>query len=337
MEFRGAEEILLENLEALVNEIWYHDIKEIPSIQLPERALVAAKMSLLWKADRRDKPIYVEDKTIVALYVVAYQREKGKMTIVQIDAGEKPWYHQIVRNFALPKDADLEAQPAADVETCACCHYCTQENRYAEGGCSEGGEEKGTRLVSDSWCDYIVVSDSLEGLAPVAVKKQKAESKDTTDIPESNPDDPIDLESSPEPLVRKNTEKRKKPEGGAAAQPAKKMARKKIGKKGNLDAFAASLSLEKAGASSHVVSLFSFDGRVPSPPLELNKENLEGDKSVETDVKLTNADSIKTTPPEVMAVTQGHEKNKSLVEDEPPVVTAPSNSAPSFELPKDNI
>ncbi|MFS8034310.1 hypothetical protein Hanom_Chr17g01579691 [Helianthus anomalus] len=50
-------------------------------------------MSLLWKADRRDKLVYVEDKASVALYVVAYKREKGKMTTIQLDAGEKPWYH----------------------------------------------------------------------------------------------------------------------------------------------------------------------------------------------------------------------------------------------------
>ncbi|MFS8002765.1 hypothetical protein Hanom_Chr13g01205931 [Helianthus anomalus] len=99
MEFRGADEIPLETLEAPVNEIWYQDIKGIPSIQLPEKALVAAETSLLWKADRHDKPVY---------------REKGKMTTIQLDAGEKPWYHQIVGNFTLPKDEDLQAQLATN-------------------------------------------------------------------------------------------------------------------------------------------------------------------------------------------------------------------------------
>ncbi|MFS8023284.1 hypothetical protein Hanom_Chr16g01449681 [Helianthus anomalus] len=80
MEFRSVEEILPENLDAPVTEIWYQNIKEIPSIQLPERAFVAAKMSLFWRGARHDKPLFVEDKTDVALYVVAYQREKGKMT-----------------------------------------------------------------------------------------------------------------------------------------------------------------------------------------------------------------------------------------------------------------
>ncbi|KAF5758730.1 hypothetical protein HanXRQr2_Chr16g0732671 [Helianthus annuus] len=103
------------------------------------------------------------------------------------------------------------------------------------------GERKGTCRFSESWCDYIVVSDTLEGLAPVALRKPKAKPRDTTDIPVSNPDDPIDLESSQEPLLRTKAVKRKT-EGEAAAHPAKKIIRKKISKKGNLDALAVKLS-----------------------------------------------------------------------------------------------
>ncbi|MFS7948069.1 hypothetical protein Hanom_Chr06g00555651 [Helianthus anomalus] len=65
-------------------------------------------------------------------------------------------------------------------------------------------KRKGTRLVSDPWCDYVVVSDTLKGLVPVAVRKPKAEPRDTAELPVLNPDDPIDLDSSPEPLLRTN-------------------------------------------------------------------------------------------------------------------------------------
>ncbi|MFS7917210.1 hypothetical protein Hanom_Chr03g00186401 [Helianthus anomalus] len=82
MIFRGAEDIVTETLKTPESEIWYQDMKDVPSIELPERALVAARMSLHWKADRHDKPVYVEDDNIVALYVVAYKRENGKMTTV---------------------------------------------------------------------------------------------------------------------------------------------------------------------------------------------------------------------------------------------------------------
>ncbi|KAJ0463226.1 hypothetical protein HanPI659440_Chr14g0540841 [Helianthus annuus] len=86
-----------------------------------------------------------------------------------------------------------------------------------------GGEKKGMRRSSDSWCDYVVVYDSLEGLAPAVIRRPKPEPKDTADIPPSNPDDPIDLESSPERLVRKKAGKRKQPDVEAGGQPAKKI------------------------------------------------------------------------------------------------------------------
>ncbi|KAJ0794978.1 hypothetical protein HanPI659440_Chr04g0145101 [Helianthus annuus] len=93
------------------------------------------------------------------------------------------------------------------------------------------------RRSSDSWCDYVVVSDSLEGLAPVVIRRPKPEPKDTADIPPSNPDDPIDLESSPERLVRKKVGKRKQNDADAEGQPTKKVQRKKITRRGNLNAF----------------------------------------------------------------------------------------------------
>ncbi|MFS7912660.1 hypothetical protein Hanom_Chr02g00132531 [Helianthus anomalus] len=102
----------------------------------------------------------------------------------------------------------------------------------------EGGK-KGTHHSSDSWCDYVVVSDSLEGLAPVVVKRPKAEPKDPTDIPPSNPEDPIDLESTLEPLLKTKAGKRIQTDAKAEGQLAKKVQRMKITRRGNLDAFIA--------------------------------------------------------------------------------------------------
>ncbi|KAM0052249.1 hypothetical protein Hdeb2414_s0007g00246051 [Helianthus debilis subsp. tardiflorus] len=46
MTFRGAEDIEVETLKTPEAEIWYQDMKDVPSIELPERALVVAGMSL---------------------------------------------------------------------------------------------------------------------------------------------------------------------------------------------------------------------------------------------------------------------------------------------------
>ncbi|KAJ0814982.1 hypothetical protein HanPSC8_Chr17g0792101 [Helianthus annuus] len=49
----------------------------------------------------------------VSLYVVAFEREGGRMATIAKKPDEELWYHRIVKNFVLPRDADLSFQPAA--------------------------------------------------------------------------------------------------------------------------------------------------------------------------------------------------------------------------------
>ncbi|KAJ0622898.1 hypothetical protein HanIR_Chr01g0025791 [Helianthus annuus] len=217
MIFRGTEDIVVENMKTPELEIWYQDLKDIPSIELPERALVAAGMSLHWKMDHEDKPVYMEDDRskiwdfLTLLFSVL--REKGKMTTIPKGVGEELWYLQIVKNFALPRDEDLAAQPSTGagqltnlgigpekkkkrVPAVTIAPKKTDAPKAQSSKAKKVREEKkGTRRFSDSWCDYIVVSDTLEGLTPVTLRKPKAEPRDTADIPASNPDYSIDLES----------------------------------------------------------------------------------------------------------------------------------------------
>ncbi|KAJ0609197.1 hypothetical protein HanRHA438_Chr03g0138251 [Helianthus annuus] len=60
MVLRGKEDVPIETLQTPSEETWYQDLKEIPNIALPEKALVGAGMSLNWKMDRDDKPVYTE-------------------------------------------------------------------------------------------------------------------------------------------------------------------------------------------------------------------------------------------------------------------------------------
>ncbi|MFS7945422.1 hypothetical protein Hanom_Chr06g00524111 [Helianthus anomalus] len=178
----------------------------------------------------------------------------GKMATIPKKPDEELWYHRIVRNFVLPRDNDLVAQPAASASEFSNLGIGPEKKRRAptatvapkksdaeKAQSSEtknlGGEKKGMHHFSDSWCDYVVVSDSLEGLAPAVVRKPKPEPRDTADIPPSNPDDPIDLESSPEHLLRKNAGKKNQADVEAEGQHDKKVRRKKITRRGNLDAF----------------------------------------------------------------------------------------------------
>ncbi|KAJ0634182.1 hypothetical protein HanOQP8_Chr17g0680171 [Helianthus annuus] len=254
MVFRGKEDTATETIQTPYSENWYQDLKDVPLIALPEKALVGAAMSLCWRMNREDKPVYMEgDRGKIwglpcllsfLVWEDGYYSQK---------TDEELWYHRIVRNFVLPRDYDLAAQPAAGPGQSLCFSVGelsnlgigpekkrrapsatavpkksdvekTQSSKAKNGG----GEKKGMRHSSDSWCDYVVVSDSLEGLAPAVVRKPKPETKDTTDIPPSNPNDPIDLESSPEHLLRKKAGKRKQIDTGAKGQLVKKVQKKKI-------------------------------------------------------------------------------------------------------------
>ncbi|KAJ0752745.1 hypothetical protein HanPI659440_Chr09g0327821 [Helianthus annuus] len=39
-------------------------------------------MTLCWRMNREDKPVYMEGDKVVSLYVVAFEREGGKMATI---------------------------------------------------------------------------------------------------------------------------------------------------------------------------------------------------------------------------------------------------------------
>ncbi|KAJ0532132.1 hypothetical protein HanIR_Chr09g0393331 [Helianthus annuus] len=101
------------------------------------------------------------------------------MGTIQKKPDEEFWYHRIVRNFVLPQEADLSAQPAAGVGELSNLGIGPEkkkrvttgnvapkksdaENTHFSKVKNVGGEKKGMPRSSDSWCDYVVVSDSLE-------------------------------------------------------------------------------------------------------------------------------------------------------------------------------
>ncbi|MFS7978011.1 hypothetical protein Hanom_Chr10g00910671 [Helianthus anomalus] len=168
---------------------------------------------------------------------------------------------------------------------------------------------------------------------------------DTTDIPQSNPDDPIDLESSPERLLRKKAGKRKQTGVDDVGQPAKKV-QKKITKRGNLDAFIAKPVLAKFPCSPKAIIVVNEE-LLPSPSRAPVNEPLESTEVIDHEAEKTAgaenpeartsanvaADAEKFSSPEVVdvgagrpqtpeVVAQDAEKGKSA--QEVPVITAPS-------------
>ncbi|KAJ0601423.1 hypothetical protein HanIR_Chr03g0128181 [Helianthus annuus] len=189
--------------------------------------------------DREDKPVYTEDGKVVSLYIVAYKREGGKMGTIRKKHDEELWYHRIVKNFVLPQDADLSAQPAGgggelsnlgigpEKKKCATTSNVAPKKSDAEKTQSSkvknvGGEKKGMRRSSDSWYDYLLLGGQNLNREILLISLH------------ATPDDPIDLESSPEHLVRQKAGKRKQAGAEAEGQPARKVQRKKISRKGIL-------------------------------------------------------------------------------------------------------
>ncbi|KAM0070822.1 hypothetical protein Hdeb2414_s0001g00017751 [Helianthus debilis subsp. tardiflorus] len=242
MIFRGKEDVPKETIQTPFSENWYQDLKDVPTIALPEKALVGASMSLNWRMNREDKPVYMEGDKVVSLYVVAFERECGKMATVPKRADEELWYLHIVKNFVLPRYEEL-----------------------------------------------------------AAYKEPKAEPRDIADIPPSNPDDPIDLESSPELLLKPKAGKGKQIDSKAEGQPAKKFQRKKITRKGNLDAFISKPVLEKPSSPVHAE---------PSSMKTAGAENPEVEKPADVAVE-----SEKVTSPEAMDVDAGHPKSPEVADE----------------------
>ncbi|MFS7940255.1 hypothetical protein Hanom_Chr05g00462301 [Helianthus anomalus] len=86
--------------------------------------------------------------------------------------------------------------------------------------------------------------------------------------------------------MRTKAVKRKQADVEAAAQPVKKVPRRKIGKRGNLDAFVTKLSPEKPIPSVRAESSSVFiDDLPPSSPRASIREQLEGTKAVEMEVE----------------------------------------------------
>ncbi|KAJ0864259.1 hypothetical protein HanPSC8_Chr12g0539841 [Helianthus annuus] len=317
MFLRGKEDVPVETLQTPSDENWYQDLKEIPNIVLPEKALVGASMSLNWKMDRDDKPVYTEGGHVVSLYVVAYKREGGRMGTIKKKPDEELWYHRIVRNFALPRDADLSEQPAAGVGELSNLGIGPEKKKRAttsnvapkksdaektqSSKAKNVGEKKGMRHSSDNWCDYVVVSDTLESLAPaVTIREPKPEPRDSADVPPSNPNEPIDLDSSLEHLVHRKAGKRKQADTDAEGQPPKKVQRKEITRRGNLDAFVTESVPEVTVAPT---------------PIEL--QPVENEELPSTPPHVSVADQLKPTE----VADDGVEK---IVEAEKPVEADPS-------------
>ncbi|MFS7934440.1 hypothetical protein Hanom_Chr05g00391591 [Helianthus anomalus] len=266
-------------------------------------------MSLFWRVEREDKPV------------------RWKMAIVPKKADEELWYLDIVK---MPRDEDLSVQSPSDAvgeltnrgigpekkRRAPAVNISLKKTNTAKAQSSNvknaKGEKRGTYHSSNSWCDYV----------------PKAEPQDAVDIPAPNADDPIDLESSPEPLLKTKAGKRKQTEVDAEAQPVKKVQKRKITRRGNLDAITVKPPPEKP--TSHVHAEPSSAVHEDLSPLHLvhRSVNSWGVLKLVVDPETTDVGAAHPKSPKV--VVRDPEKGKFAQEDH--VATYPTSTFASASV-----
>ncbi|MFS7919313.1 hypothetical protein Hanom_Chr03g00211261 [Helianthus anomalus] len=127
--------------------------------------------------NREEKTVYMEDGKVVSLYVVSFEREGGNMTTLPKKPGEELWYLRIVKNFVLPRDADLSTQPAAGVGELSNLGICPEKRKRAPSAASKKNE---TDQAQTSKAKNVGVEKKERGISCVAESVLNSEELDKT-------------------------------------------------------------------------------------------------------------------------------------------------------------
>ncbi|KAJ0851875.1 hypothetical protein HanRHA438_Chr14g0631841 [Helianthus annuus] len=97
---------------AFADEDWYKTLSQraTPMIQLEEKALVAAGMSMLWvPRDPRAYPVYAHKGRGYSLMNVFDPKVAGGMAVAALREGEPGWIARIRDNFLHPSNESMSA------------------------------------------------------------------------------------------------------------------------------------------------------------------------------------------------------------------------------------
>ncbi|KAM0055374.1 hypothetical protein Hdeb2414_s0006g00205331 [Helianthus debilis subsp. tardiflorus] len=191
MNFRAwSEPITNEDLPIPKLENWYLKLTATPNRVFGENVLVAAGMSDQWASDNKDVLVLKFDDREAHLYQAAIPTFGGSMSVRPLRAGEEYWYDQIKGYFMYPV-ADAFADPPTVTEGVLRDLGIDPKEKKKKpkkkaitldadvtskkGGSSRataGVADKGTfRLRQSNLEDYVIISDSFEGLSRVGEKR----------------------------------------------------------------------------------------------------------------------------------------------------------------------
>ncbi|XP_021975004.1 uncharacterized protein LOC110870112 [Helianthus annuus] len=209
MPFRDwSESVLKEDLPIPKHERWYQQLTPTPNRVFGDNVLVAARMSYKWSPDSKEVPVLKIGDQEAQLYQAALATFGGSMGVRPLRDDEERWYEQIRGNFMYPV-ADAFASPPTATEGVLRDLGIDPEDKKKKplkkmknlnpevtskgAGSSRataGAAGKGTlRLRQSDLKDYVIISDSLEGLSRAAEKKTGAGgSKSSGSAGSRNPD-----------------------------------------------------------------------------------------------------------------------------------------------------
>ncbi|KAJ0921810.1 hypothetical protein HanPSC8_Chr05g0196001 [Helianthus annuus] len=194
MPFRDwTEAIPKEDLPIPKTARWYQQLTPTPNRVFGENVLVAAKMSDQWSPSSREVPVLKIGDQEAQLYQAAFSTFGGSMGVRPLRDDEESWYDQIKGNFMFPA-ADAFASPPTATEGA---QYPkprplrsekkkkpVKKKKKVEPEVTSKGTGpsrattaavKGTlRLRQRDLDDYVIISDSFEGLSRVAKGKTGA-------------------------------------------------------------------------------------------------------------------------------------------------------------------
>ncbi|KAM0034226.1 hypothetical protein Hdeb2414_s0016g00495111 [Helianthus debilis subsp. tardiflorus] len=177
---------------------WYLKLTVMPNRIFGENVLVVAQMSDQWPGDSNEVLVLKFQDREAHLYQAAFPTFGGSMGVRPLESGEQYWYERIKGHFLYPPAGAFANPPTATEGVLRDLGIDPEENKKKpskkkkkkkvisidpeptskKGGSSRattGASEKGTlRFRQSNLEDYVIASDSLEGLSRISEKKSSA-------------------------------------------------------------------------------------------------------------------------------------------------------------------
>ncbi|KAM0067681.1 hypothetical protein Hdeb2414_s0002g00064131 [Helianthus debilis subsp. tardiflorus] len=243
MVFRESDTIEKEELPIPKGADWYLNFLAMPNRIFGENVLVAAHMSDKWPETSEEVPVLKFEEREANLYQAAFPTFGGSMGVRPLRSGEPYWCAARLRDRPRreAKKAAKKKTKKVIVDTGA------TSKKGGSNRAPAAAHDKGTlRFRQSNLEDYVITSDSLEGLSRIGEKKKssaagsKSSGSAGSRIPEAGATpssialDEEEEEEHEEVAAKLVSRKRSREEAAAGSKPVQKFVGPVIGKQSRL-------------------------------------------------------------------------------------------------------